>query len=77
MSTSTSFPIREFWKCNVCRRVFPLLGYLIGHCNQQHPDMHYVCRHCVRAVKKLSDFKRHQLVHSGEKPHLCPHCGKA
>lgn len=33
-----------------------------------------VCPHCGKGFKHVADFRRHFLIHTGEKPHACPHC---
>ncbi|GIY82732.1 hypothetical protein CDAR_581141 [Caerostris darwini] len=74
MATSTIFPTTEFSKCFVCSSIFPNLQQLIDHCRQQHTDKPFVCDLCGRAIKYLRNFKHHQMVHSGEKPHECQEC---
>ena len=42
-----------------------------------HPSCHfrpYECRDCGKAYKDSASFKRHRLVHSGERPHPCNIC---
>ena len=34
----------------------------------------YVCPLCPREFLNKTDFRRHYMIHTGEKPHACPHC---
>ncbi|GIY71027.1 hypothetical protein CDAR_30301 [Caerostris darwini] len=77
MSTSITWQTIEFPTCNVCGSEFLTLDLLIDHCKEQHKNLPYVCEHCGTAVKYWSQFERHQLVHSGERHHVCPVCRKA
>ncbi|GIY62758.1 hypothetical protein CDAR_477281 [Caerostris darwini] len=77
MSTSYTWQTLKFPTCNVCGSEFLILDLLIDHCKEQHKNMPYVCEHCGRADKYLSDFKRHQVMHTGERPHACQVCGDA
>ncbi|GIX78045.1 hypothetical protein CDAR_587941 [Caerostris darwini] len=76
MSTADTSQTTEFRTCNVCGSVFLRLDLLIDHCKERK-NLPYVCEHCGTAVKYWSEFKKHQLVHSGERLHVCPVCGKA
>ena len=38
--------------------------------------MAHECEHCGKFFNKLSDFKQHERIHTGEKPYKCRHCEK-
>lgn len=38
------------------------------------PRMHYSCPVCCKEFNNKKDFRRHYMVHTGEKPFPCPHC---
>lgn len=37
----------------------------------------HACEICGRGFAKVSDVRRHQVIHTGHKPHSCNVCGKA
>ncbi|CAH1995251.1 unnamed protein product [Acanthoscelides obtectus] len=42
----------------------------------QKMERKFICLECPRRFKRASHLARHQLVHSGEKPHECDMCHK-
>lgn len=36
----------------------------------------YSCRECYRNLKSVNGFKRHMMIHTGEKPFACNDCDK-
>lgn len=38
------------------------------------PRMHFKCPVCGKEFYNKTDFKRHYMTHTGEKPYGCPYC---
>lgn len=36
----------------------------------------FSCPHCSYATDQKGDFRRHELIHTGEKPHQCHICNR-
>ncbi|XP_018023146.1 longitudinals lacking protein, isoforms F/I/K/T isoform X19 [Hyalella azteca] len=39
-----------------------------------NPNLNYACPVCGKEFYDKKDFRRHYMIHTGEKPYPCPHC---
>jgi curved DNA-binding protein CbpA len=78
------------YQCNIgnCRKQFPkqstLDAHKLGHStNTSNRSKQYMCELCPQAFSRSHgnlyiklDLKRHQYIHSRDKPFTCPRCGR-
>eukprot|EP00117_Sycon_ciliatum_P045371 scpid62829/ scgid32621/ Zinc finger protein 587 len=65
-------------RCGMCSESFPLKASLEQHKTGSHgPFRFYECTICSKSFKDKHDFRRHERIHSGERPFKCPTCNKS
>lgn len=68
------------YKCTIegCDKSFKAYGHLSDHINRHFNVRPFKCDLCDASFGRKNTLKTHYLIHSGEKPHVCPfpNCGK-
>lgn len=64
--------------CDVCRIRFKYHSSLAAHRLSRHVDTERLtCTYCSRRFHSQGVLALHLRSHTAEKPHVCPHCGRA
>jgi len=68
---------KKTYDCPKCEATFPLRRMKDAHTKVAHPKIRkmFKCSFCEKKFKVKNHCNEHELRHTGEKPHLCEHCG--
>lgn len=61
--------------CEQCGRSFSQRPELQRHL-QDHSGTAFLCSCCGKVLRDAQTLKNHEALHSGERPHRCPQCGR-
>lgn len=64
----------EYFKCKVCKMVFPTKKYLMLHILTHTDKNPYKCDMCSKTFLHSGNLARHRRSHKGEKPYTCDLC---
>lgn len=68
---------KERHLCHLCPSSFKHPQYLQDHIRSVHVhNKHFECDICQKVLTSSKILLKHKKIHSGIKPHQCPHCDK-
>jgi len=63
------------YHCKLCRKIFKNAPNAVNHYNEVHKQIKKaVCKTCGKSFSKMTNYRRHLLTHTGDKPIKCPYC---
>ncbi|XP_075729937.1 zinc finger Y-chromosomal protein-like isoform X1 [Rhipicephalus microplus] len=72
----------RLFKYDYCSRAFNQLAAILHHGPPVHPGPErkmrvFKCQVCDYSAIRKRDVHRHEMVHTGERPHKCDYCSRA
>jgi len=66
------------FKCAKCGKKYQSQELLDDHMNKHSGEKPFKCEvpNCPKSFNHKTDLKRHSILHTTEKPHVCQQCGK-
>lgn len=55
----------------------PFFGKLRSSTRNKYIPKSFTCIECSYTTSRLDNFRRHELVHSGDRPFKCAYCSKS
>ena len=68
---------KKKYKCDQCSKGFLFVGDLNHHVKVDHSKSEnqvFICKYCAKTFKRKGALKEHELSHTDNKDHFCPHC---
>ena len=76
------------WPCQYCEDKFKSVDRYKTHIARAHPEKtkevesgsnikFYPCNACPKVLINIEDFREHNNIHTGARPHKCRFCGKS
>lgn len=74
--TKTTISRKKQHNCEICGKVFKLIGHLKRHIACHTGEKQYICHVCERPFSDSSTLKKHYHSHTGQKNFKCDICDK-